>query len=126
MAPPDEANQDTQRIQDALTACKGKGAVKLVGDGTNNAFIAAHLNVDSVILWVDAGTTLYASRDPRLYQSTGSCGVLGINDSSACTDFITVQGTSPGIVGDGVIDGQGGEPLVGHDYSLVATFVCAA
>jgi len=34
-----------------------------------------------------------------------------------CTDFITLAGTSPGIVGDGIIDGQGGEPLIGKDYS---------
>jgi len=32
-------------------------------------------------------------------------------------NFITVNGASPAIVGDGIIDGQGGEPLVGHDYS---------
>jgi polygalacturonase len=115
---PDENNQDTTRIQAALTACKGIGAVKLVSDGgSNNAFIASHLIVDSVTLWIDAGATLYASRNADLYQSTGSCGLPGINDSSACTDFITVQGTSPEIVGDGTIDGQGGEPLVGHDYS---------
>jgi polygalacturonase len=28
-----------------------------------------------------------------------------------------MSGTSPAIVGDGVIDGQGGEPLIGKDYS---------
>jgi polygalacturonase len=40
-----------------------------------------------------------------------------VNDSSACTSFITVNGASPGIIGTGTIDGQGGEPLIGHDYS---------
>jgi len=113
---PDEGNLDTDRVQAALTACKGR-AVKLVSDGPNNAFVTGHLTVDSVTLWIDAGTTLFASRNADLYQKTGSCGVLGINDSSACNDFITVSGASPAIVGDGVIDGQGGEPLVGHDYS---------
>jgi polygalacturonase len=117
MSPPDEANQDTVRVQAALDACKGKGAVKLVSDGANNAFITSFIKVDSVILWVDTDTTLYASRNAELYQHTGSCGVIGINDSSACNDFIEVTGASPGIVGDGTIDGQGGEPLVGHDYS---------
>ena len=116
LAPPDESSLDTARIQAALDGCQGR-AVKLVADGANNAFVAAHLKVDSVTLWVDAGATLYASRNPDLYQKTGSCGVMGINDSGACVDFITVQGTSPAIVGDGVIDGQGGEPLIGHDYS---------
>jgi polygalacturonase len=91
--------------------------VKLTSSGTNNAFVAAHLALDSVKLWIDGDTTLYASRNAELYQKTGSCGLPGINDSGACNDFITASGTSPGIVGDGVIDGQGGEPLVGHDYS---------
>lgn len=113
---PDESKLDTSRIQEALIACKGR-AVKLTSSGKNNVFLAGHLSVASVTLWIDAGTTLYASRDAELYQKTGSCGVIGVNDSGACNDFITVSGTSPGIVGDGVIDGQGGEPLVGHDYS---------
>jgi polygalacturonase len=113
---PDENNLDTARIQAALSGCKGR-TVKLVSNGNHNAFVAGHLAVDSVILWVDAGTTLYASRNAELYQKTGSCGKPGINDSSACNDFITMSGTRPGIVGDGVIDGQAGEPLVGHDYS---------
>jgi len=115
-ATPDEGALDTARLQAALTACKG-GVVRLVPDGGNGAFVTGHLAVDSVTLWIDAGATLYASRDPALYQKTGNCGVAGVNDSNACNDFITVSGTRPGIVGDGIIDGQGGEPLVGHDYS---------
>jgi polygalacturonase len=113
---PDESKLDTARVQAALQACKGR-AVKLVAEGANNVFLTGHLDVDSVVLWVDRGVTLYASRQPALYQKTGSCGLPGMNDSQACQDFITVMGASPGIVGDGAIDGQGGEPLVGHDYS---------
>ena len=113
---PDEGNLDTDRVQAALTQCKG-GAVKLVADGDKNSFVVGHLTVTNVTLWVDAGVTLYASRDPEEYQKTGNCGRIGINDSGACTDFITMDGTGPAIMGDGVIDGQGGEPLVGHDYS---------
>jgi polygalacturonase len=116
MSPPSEDNQDTVAIQAALTSCAGR-TVKLVATDTNNAFIASHLQLDGVTLWVDKGVTLYASRNPDLYQKTGSCGVLGVNDSGACTDFITMDGTNPGVIGDGVIDGQGGEPLVGRDYS---------
>jgi polygalacturonase len=112
----DESKLDTERVQAALNACKGR-AVKLTSSGKNNVFLTGHLAVASVTLWIDAGTTLYASRNAELYQKTGSCGVIGVNDSGACNDFITVSGTSPGIVGDGVIDGQGDEPLVGHDYS---------
>ena len=121
---PDEQNLDTE-VQDWLLKCRNKGAVKLMVDpsnANNNAFITGHLNVTDVVLWVDAGVTLYASRDPIAYQNTGNCGVIGINDSTACLDYITVgsantQVTPPGIIGDGIIDGQGGEPLVGHDYS---------
>lgn len=115
-ATPDEDNLDTDRIQAALVACQGR-TVKLTSDGSNTAFVTGHLAVASVTLWIDAGTTLFASRNADLYQKTGSCGVLGVNDSGACNDFITVSGTSPGIVGDGIIDGQGDQPLVGHDYS---------
>jgi Glycosyl hydrolases family 28 len=105
---------DTLALNNALAACK---VVKVQSDGTNNALVVSHLQLTGTTLWIDGGVTLYASRDPSLYQSTGNCGVLGVNDSSACKDFITVGGASPAIVGDGIIDGQGGEPLVGHDYS---------
>jgi polygalacturonase len=116
---PDESDLDTDRVQAALTECKGgKGAVKLVADGSNNAFITSHLGVFNVILWVDKGVTLYASRNPDLYQGPlGNCGTIGTNDSSACQDFISINDAYPGIIGEGTIDGQGGEPLVGRDYS---------
>lgn len=116
-AAPDESNLDTTAIQTALSACAGQGAVKLVSSGSNNVFVSGHLTVRSTILWVDAGVTLYASRDPKSYQSDGNCGLLGISDSSGCLPLLTITGTSPGLVGDGVIDGQGGEPIVGQNYS---------
>ena len=116
MSPPDETTLDTARVQQALSACAGR-AVKLVAGGSNNAFVTGHLDVVGVTLWIDAGVTLYASRNAELYQKTGSCGVMGINDSGACKDYISVSGASPGIVGEGAIDGQGGEPLLGHPYS---------
>jgi polygalacturonase len=97
--------------------CNGKGAVRLTTSGSNSAFLSGHLVVNSTILWVDAGVTLYGSRDPAAYQKDGNCGLLGISDSSGCAPLLTVTGTSPGIVGDGTIDGQGGEPVLGHDYS---------
>jgi polygalacturonase len=107
---------DTQRINDALLHCKN-GVVKLQADGANNAFLAANVRVDSTTLWVDKGVTLFMTRNADLMDKTGNCGVLAINDSSACTEFITVRGTSPAIIGEGIIDGQGGEPLVGKDFS---------
>jgi polygalacturonase len=109
-----QAVLDTARITAALNTCQ---VVKLVTDGDHNAFLSGHLTVDSRTLWIDKGVTLFMSRNADLFQATGNCGVLGVNDSSACLEFITVSGTSPAIMGEGTIDGQGGEPLVGHDYS---------
>jgi polygalacturonase len=122
---PDESQTatDTMRITAALNACK---VVKLQPDPTNlalNSFVSGPLQINGSILWIDQGATLFASRDPNNYQAhatttdPGDCAKLGVNDSSACTSFITVNGASPGIIGLGTIDGQGGEPLVGHDYS---------
>jgi hypothetical protein len=54
------------------------------------------------------------SRNSDLFQKTGNCGALGVNDSSACWEFITVQGTKPSLIGEGIIDGQGGEPGSGR------------
>ncbi len=114
---PDETNLDTARIQGALAACN---VVKLVADGAgNNAFVSGPLAVNGRTLWIDAGVTLYASRNPDNYQLPAhqDCGKVGVNDSGACQNFLSVSGASPAIVGDGVIDGQGGEPLIGYDYS---------
>jgi polygalacturonase len=114
---PDEGNLDTNTIQAALNACKGQGAVRLVSSGANNVFVSGSLIVNGTILWIDVGTILYASRNPTLYQSSGNCGLIGVSDSNACLPLLQVTGVSPGVVGDGVIDGQGGEPIVNQAYS---------
>jgi polygalacturonase len=126
---PDENDLDTARVQTALNDCVG-GVVKLEADGENNAFITAHIEIDGVILWVDEGVWLYSSRNADLFQETGNCGKMGVTDSTACLDFIQVRGDDArdhweetgihpktGIVGRGHIDGQGGEPILGQDYS---------
>jgi polygalacturonase len=105
---------DGGRINAALANCP---VVKLVTDGEKNAFLSSNIKVDGRTLWIDEGVTLFMSRNPALFQATGNCGAIGINDSSACLEFITVQGTRPAIVGRGTIDGQGGEPLIGKEYS---------
>jgi polygalacturonase len=109
---------DTVRIQAALDSCE---TVKLVTDGEKNAFLASHLVLDGgttgKTFWIDKGVTLFMSRNSDLFQRTGNCGALGVNDSSACWEFITVTGTKPAIIGEGTIDGQGGEPMVGKEYS---------
>ena len=129
-SPPSEDTLDTTLIQQALDSCRTAqldatgavirpaGAVKLVANGTNNAFVAGQIRVQSQTLWVDAGVTLYASRNPDVFQIPGNtCGAIGLNDSKACLNFVEVSGNKPAIMGDGIIDGQGGEPLIGHEYS---------
>ncbi|HSY22543.1 MAG TPA: glycosyl hydrolase family 28 protein, partial [Polyangiaceae bacterium] len=100
-----ESNFDTTKIQTALTGCASGQAVKLVAGGGNNAFITGPITVPSgVTLWVDAGATLYGTRDPNVYGSASA--------------LITVKGSKSGIVGDGTIDGQGGEPMIGSTSSF--------
>ena len=111
-----QAVLDTSRINGALNMATCP-MVKLMTDGDNNAFLSGQIILTGKTLWVDKGVTLFMSRNAALFQSTGNCGLLGVNDSSACIEFISVGGASPAIIGDGTIDGQGGEPLVGHDYS---------
>jgi polygalacturonase len=102
---PSEASMDTVRIQAALNACASGQAVKLAANGASNAFITAPLTVPSgVTLWVDTGTTLYGTRSVAAYGSASA--------------LITVTGAKSGIVGDGVIDGQGGEPNIGSSTSF--------
>jgi polygalacturonase len=101
---PSESNADTSTLQAALSACASGKAVKLVTSGSNNAFLTGPITVPAgVTLWVDTGVTLYGTRDPNVYGSAAA--------------LIAVKGANAGIVGGGVIDGQGGEPNVGSSQS---------
>ncbi|MDR5745952.1 glycosyl hydrolase family 28 protein [Caballeronia sp. LZ029] len=116
---------DTARIQTALDACKNPSstglatnkAVRLVtGPNGANAFIAGALNLPGgVTLWIDTGVTLFASRDPRQYdkvKGTASCGIITPSDNG-CLALINASKIANGaVVGDGVIDGRGGSPLI--------------
>ena len=55
-------------------------------------------------MWVDTGVTLYGTRSTSTYGSAGA--------------LISVSGSGSGIVGGGIIDGQGGEPNVGSSSSF--------
>jgi polygalacturonase len=115
----DEAKLDTERIQQALDACgKGKGVV-LRSHGTANAFLSGPVALrEGVTLIVDKGATLFASRDPAVFEKTpGSCGL--VNESgSGCKPLISAQHVSgAGVMGEGVIDGRGGEKLLGKDVT---------
>jgi len=118
LAPADENLPDTARIQEAIKACPGGQSVKLTTDGAKNAFLTGPLKmVSGVTLWVDAKTTLFASRNPRDYDrepGSPACGTDKFDDSNGCLPLINVEKVSDvGIVGEGVIDGRGGEPMIG-------------
>jgi polygalacturonase len=119
LAQADETRLDTARIQQALDACgKGQG-VMLRTHETDNAFLSGPLELrEGVTLIVDKGATLFASRDPAVYEKTpDSCGL--VNESgSGCKPLISAQHVSgAGVMGDGVIDGRGGEKLLGKDVT---------
>jgi polygalacturonase len=119
LASTDEAKLDTARIQHAFDAC-GKGhAVVLRTHGPANAFLSGPLELrEGVTLIVDKGVTLFASRDPAVFEKTpGSCGL--VNESgSGCKPLISAQHVSgAGVMGDGVIDGRGGEKLLGKEVT---------
>jgi polygalacturonase len=102
---PSETNLDTSAIQSALNACASGHAVELTTKGANNAFVTGPLKVPAgVTLLVDAGTTLYGTRNLSVYGSASA--------------LITVSGSGAGIMGDGTIDGQGGEPNIGSTHSF--------
>jgi polygalacturonase len=104
---PSETTLDTTTIQSALKSCATGQAVKLTtGNGnSNNSFITGPITIPTgVSLWVDAGTTLFGTRNPTVYGSASG--------------LITVGGANSGIVGEGVIDGQGGEPMIGSTESF--------
>jgi polygalacturonase len=102
---PSETNLDTATIQAALKGCASGQAVRLTTGGSNNSFITGPLTIPSgVSLWVDAGTTLFGTRNPSVYGSASA--------------LIMVGGAGSGIVGEGVIDGQGGEPIIGGSGSF--------
>jgi polygalacturonase len=121
LAPADEQKLDTARIQRALDKC-GKGrAVMLRVDETNNAFLSGPLELrPDVTLIVGPGVTLFASRDPALFAvSPGSCGIVSHSPGSrGCKPLISVDhAPDSAIMGDGVIDGRGGEKMLGSDDS---------
>ncbi|CBA15329.1 probable polygalacturonase precursor protein [Xanthomonas albilineans GPE PC73] len=120
---------DTARIQAALDRCasvgRGRGAV-LLRAGTGSAFLSGPLRIGSdVTLAIDAGVTLFASRNPSDYQNPGRnrCGQAAAR-SGACRALITLEGRALGVMGvrdraghQGSIDGRGDLPMLGSDDS---------
>jgi polygalacturonase len=120
LAPEDEQKLDTARIQKAIDKC-GKGrAVMLRVNETNDAFLSGPLELKpEVTLIVGRGVTLYASRDPAVFAvSPGSCGIVSQKGGRGCKPLIAVDhAPNSGIMGDGAIDGRGGEKILGLQSS---------
>jgi polygalacturonase len=92
---PTKANSIRGEIQQALDACGKVQGVLLRANGTANAFLSGPLELrDGVTLIVDKGATLFASRDPAVYEKApGSCGL--VNESgSGCKPLISAQHVS--------------------------------
>lgn len=106
---------DQERLQAAINACNS-GAVKLVaGEGGKDAFLSGPLTLKSgVTLWIDKGVTLFASRDPKDYDTGESdCGTANDSGKKTCKPLIEAKDTrDSGIVGEGRIDGRGGSLLL--------------
>jgi polygalacturonase/uncharacterized protein YjdB len=128
---------DTDTLQTAIDACGAslapgqKGSVHLrvnPAEPTKVAFVSGPLFFKAahagVTLWIDRGVTLFAAQDPRLFDvalGTPTCGTDANNNSGGCKSLINVNSASAstpllndvGVMGDGVIDGLGGEPMIG-------------
>ncbi|MFG6489287.1 pectinesterase family protein [Roseateles sp. BYS78W] len=110
---------DTALIQRAIDACPAGQAVHLAASNEYDAFVAGPLQLrGGVTLVVDGGATLYASTDPSAYdRGRGTCGKTA-STGHGCKTFITVDGgQGGGLMGDGVIDGQGGARVDGRSES---------
>jgi polygalacturonase len=117
LAEDDEQKLDTARIQQAIDACPAGHAVELRGSGGRRVFLSGPLALRrGVTLLVDAGVALYASRNPRLYDvSPGSCGTVDKKGHGCGPLILAEEAPDSGVMGDGVIDGRGGETLLGQD-----------
>jgi len=115
LPPAAEQHLDTARIQQAMDRCAAGQAVELTADGDKRVFLSGPLQLRSgVTLVIDANTVLAASTNPRLYDITpGSCGLLG-EHAEGCKPLLSGVGIShSGIMGAGVIDGRGGDLILG-------------
>ncbi len=116
----DEGKPDTQRIQAALNACgPGKAVVLQRTSERLDAFLSGPLDLrQGVVLMVGAGAYLFGSRNPRDYDlSPGVCGTITGNGHGCRALINGFKVANAGVMGDGVIDGRGGETMTGQNIS---------
>ena len=115
-----EKTPATARIQAAIDACPAGRAVVLAPDGARNIFLSGPLHLKAgVTLLIQAGTALFASRNPRDYDvQPGTCGIVTSKRGPGCKPFLTAENApGAGIMGEGAIDGRGGALLAGQKVS---------
>ncbi len=114
LAERDENRLDTQRLQAALDRCAPGEAVELRASGADDAFLSGPLTISrAVTLLVDRGVTLFASRNPRDYDTRpGACGTVD-RQGNGCRPLILVTAHNAAVMGDGAIDGRGEDDLLG-------------
>ncbi|MDP9050375.1 MAG: glycoside hydrolase family 28 protein [Acidobacteriota bacterium] len=106
-----DAILDTARLQQAINTCDKGQAVELAATIASTAFLSGPIVLrPGVTLLIDKGVTLYATRNPEYYAFTpGSCGIVNDLSGAGCKPLIMAKSaTGSGIMGEGVIDGQGG------------------
>ena len=101
-------------LQTALDHCHRGGTVRV----TAGYYQSGPLRIpDGISLWLDKGSMLAASRNPRVYdRGQQRCGTLDAQ-GEGCRPFILITGTGSSIAGDGIIDGQGGQTMTGSSES---------
>jgi len=117
---------DTARVQETIDDCSasaanksGRVAVELQSDGANNAVLIQPIQLKAgVTLLVDAGVTVYASVNPRDYDTApGRCGTIN-ERGGGCFPLIRIDNAhNTGIMGEGTIDGRGGHVMLGSNQS---------
>lgn len=110
---------DTARIQSAIDNCREGQSVALRAEAGHDAFLSGPLQLKKgVTLVVDAGAVLFASRDPRDYDlRPGVCGTIDASGHGCKALINGDHAENSGVMGDGVIDGRGGEKIMGQDIT---------
>ncbi len=98
--------------------------LSLGSDPSYNAFLLDPFSIPAgMSLIIDAGVTVYATRDPSHFQTEkhAICGSVRKNNpiNGGCRPFITLLENS-GIYGYGILDGQGNQPVFSTPHSGIA------
>lgn len=110
-----QSTSESTGLQEALDACPVGEAVELEPGASTSAFLINPLTVPAgVSLIVDGGVTVFGSRDPAMYQVSGSSATCGETSTATggCVPLLSFVGDNSGLYGYGVIDGRGFAPML--------------